>query len=242
MKKKIAMALIALATAYSATAQTNDKPAVIVETTYMLPKHGMEEKFEAAVKAHNEKFHPAGAHVAGLRSVDYGDMAGWYVWVMGPTEYSALDNQLGKTGGHDDDWNKTVDIYVDKYQAPVIYQYEPDYSFGMDIWKKSKHFEVWKVSIKSGQGTHFKALLAKLHKTYESMGNRAFMVYSNPLHTANSADYGLVWSFTSYDDWGKDWKIKEGFEKIYGEGSWQLALDEWNSIVENYSSEIRSFK
>lgn len=36
------------------------------ESNYMLPKLGMEEKFEAAIKAHALKFHPAGPYVAGL--------------------------------------------------------------------------------------------------------------------------------------------------------------------------------
>ena len=47
-------------------AQMADKPAVIVETMYLLPKHNMEDKFEAAVKAHNTKFHPPGPYVASL--------------------------------------------------------------------------------------------------------------------------------------------------------------------------------
>jgi hypothetical protein len=54
MKKIIAMAIIAMFYISSALAQASDeKPAMVAETMYILPKPGMEENFEAAVKTYD---------------------------------------------------------------------------------------------------------------------------------------------------------------------------------------------
>jgi hypothetical protein len=49
----------------------NDKPTTVVENMYILPKRGMDEKMEAAIKAHDMKYHPDGQCQAGLHKVEY---------------------------------------------------------------------------------------------------------------------------------------------------------------------------
>jgi len=94
----------------------------------------MEDKFEAAVVAHKQKFHPEGNYFAGLRKIEYGPKAGWYVWVQGPVPYSSLDKPLGKEGGHEQDWNTTVDPLVQDYGYSGFMNYNADLSFGLDIF------------------------------------------------------------------------------------------------------------
>lgn len=242
MKSIITMAFIALCYVSGAFAQTSDeKPTMVVETEYLLPKLGMEEKFEAAIKAHNLKFHPTGPYVAGLRVVDYGDKAGWYVWVFGPTTYAAIDTRPAKENGHDVDWATTIDPLIEKVGETTLWDYNPDLSYGADILKKSTHYEVWSVQLKHGQYYRFKVIAEKLKKTYESMATTAFIIYNNPLHTTKTGDVGMLWSFNSYAEWSKDSGTKKAFEKLYGEGSWQQMMNEWNDIVVDYNGEIRSF-
>src|ERR1035438_7873437 len=113
MKKFTILAILALMLTAGAIAQSmNDKPTTVVETMYMLPKRGMEDKLEAAIKAHDMKFHPDGQYQAGLRKVEYGDKAGWYVWVFGPTTYASIDSRPKKEGGHDADWTTTVEPLI----------------------------------------------------------------------------------------------------------------------------------
>ncbi len=93
MKKTLTLTIIATFLSCCLWAQEGEKkPTAISETIYILPKAGMASKLEAAVKVHNDKFHPEGAHFAGLRRVDYGAKAGWYVWVMKGT-YASLDSR-----------------------------------------------------------------------------------------------------------------------------------------------------
>lgn len=241
MKKFMISVISAMIIVSGALAQSaNDKPATIVETMYILPKRGMDDKLEAAVKAHDMKFHPAGPYQAGLRKVEYGDKAGWYVWIMGPTTYASLDTRPQKDGGHDADWTNNVDPLIDQYGSTSLWEYKPDLSYGYDMLKNFKYYEAWLVKMKQGQMYRFKALAEKLKKTFESDGKRSFLVFGNPLHTAESPDLVILWSFKTYDDWSQDWGTKASYEKLYGAGSWQNMLDEWKDIVKDYNAEIRS--
>lgn len=242
MKKTFTLTSIALFLVCSVFAQTSaEKPTLVAETMYIMPKRGMEEKFEAAVKAHDTKYHPEGKYQAGLRKVEYGDKAGWYIWVYGPTTYSSIDTRPAKEGGHAADWSATVDPLVETYGDTQLWELNDDLSYGMDKLKTAKYYEAWNVKLKRGEYYRFKALAEKLKKAYESMGTSAFLVYNNPLHTANSGDVALLWNFNSFDEWSKDKGVKASYEKINGVGTWDNLLDEWRAVTVDYSSEIRSF-
>ncbi|MCB8994819.1 MAG: hypothetical protein H6538_04345 [Bacteroidales bacterium] len=241
MKKGILLILIASAFLFNSFSQTaGDKPAMVFENMYIMPRQGMEDKFEAAIKAHDTKFHPDGPNKAGLRKIEYGDMAGWYVWVFGPTTYAGLDTRPAKEGGHAADWSSTVDPLVATYGSTQLWEFNDKLSTGMDVMKSDKYYEVWSIKLKPGQYYRFKALAEKLKKTYETMGNTSFLVYNNPIHTAKQGDVALLWSFKSYADWAADHGTMEAFQKIYGPQSWQNMLDEWQDMVDSYDTEVRS--
>lgn len=211
-----------------------------IESLMLMPKRGMEEKFEAAVLAHNKKFHPEGPYVAGLRKIEYGPKAGWYVWVFGPVPYGSYDTRPTKENGHAQDWDATVDPLVEEYGPTGFWNYNADLSCGLDIFKKAKHYESWGIDLKPKQFYRFKSLAEKLKKVYESEGKTAFIVLENNLHAKDGPDVALIWSFNTYADWQTDPGPKAIFEKLYGEGSWQTAMDEWMDMINGYNSEIRS--
>jgi hypothetical protein len=242
MKKQMGLFLVGLCIISGTIGQTTSGgPVTMVETMYVLPKRGMEDKFEAAVKAHNAKYHPDGPFVAGLRKVEYGDKAGWYVFIYGPTTYDNLDNRPAKANGHDEDWKNTVDPLVETYGATAIMNLNKDLSYGTDILKKSKYYELWLVKLKRGEYYRFKALAEKLKKTYESMGTGSFVVYESALHTSDGPDVGLIWSFNTFKEWSDDPGPKAAYEKLYGAGTWQQLIDEWRDVYVDYTAEIRSF-
>ena len=220
MRKIFTLTSIALLSVCSAFAQTTEeKPTMVVETMYIMPKRGMEDKFEAAVKAHDTKFHPDGQYKAGLRKVEYGEKAGWYVWVFGPTTYSAIDSRPAKEGGHAADWSATVDPLVESYGETRLWELDENLSYGMDLLKKAKYYEAWSVDLKRGDYYRFKALAEKLKKAYESQGTSSFIIYNNVVHTANGPDVSIIWSFNSFAEWSKDSGTKAAYEKIYGANS-----------------------
>ena len=156
MKNQILLGLIGLFMMTGLMAQTvAEAPQTMVENMYILPKRGMEDKLEAAVKAHNTKFHPEGPYVAGLRKIEYGEKAGWYVFIYGPTTYDNLDNRPEKANGHDADWSTTVDPLIETYGTTSLWNLDKDLSFGYDILKKSKYYEIWSVKLKEGEYYRF---------------------------------------------------------------------------------------
>ncbi|MCB0663114.1 MAG: hypothetical protein KDC24_10265, partial [Saprospiraceae bacterium] len=94
--------------------QNNDPN--MYEALTITVKRGMEDKFEAAVKAHNQKFHTDSLYQASLGYNESGPNGGTYTWIMGPTNWGAMDDRPGK-GAHDEDW-KNVDQYVESYSSP----------------------------------------------------------------------------------------------------------------------------
>lgn len=233
------MALFLTGIAFSQTAE--EKPIRVAETMYLMPKRGMEEKFEAAVKAHNTKFHPEGPYQAGLRKVEYGDKAGWYIWVYGPTTYASIDSRPMKENGHNEDWSKTIDPLVETYGETSLWRYNEDLSYGIDNLKTAKYYEVRSLEIKRGEYYRFKALAEKLKKAYETEGKYAFIVYNNAVHTTNGADVALLYDFNSFDEWSKKPGIKATYEKLNGTNSWDNLMDEWRAAVVDYTTELRSF-
>ncbi len=233
--------MVALMIILGVHAQTaTDKPTMVVEDMYILPKRGMEDKMEAAIKAHDAKFHPDGPYVADLHKVEYGEKAGWYVWIYGPTTYASIDTRPAKDGGHDADWSANVDPLVDQYGRTGLWDYNEELSYGMDLFKKASRYEVWGVQIKRGSYYRFKELTAKLKKAYESLGTESMLVFDNPVHTPGAPDVAIVWDFKTYSDWSKDMGARAAYEKIYGQGSWQNMVKEWLDITVDYNSELRS--
>lgn len=240
MRKHILTLLFAAGMTLAVVAQQSGT-SMVIESMPLKPKRGMEEKFEAAVLAHIKKFHPDGGnYTAALRMIEYGPQAGWYVWVMGPVPYTSLDKPLGKENGHKQDWDATIDPLVEEYGGTGLFTFNQDLSFGWDIFKKAKHYELWSVDLKPQQYYRFKDLTAKLKKVYETLGTTAFIVLENNLHFSDGPDIGLIWSFDSYDTWFKDPGPKATWEKLYGAGSWDNAMQEWMDMVKSYDSEIRS--
>ncbi len=241
MKKYMMLLFIAGCFAVNTFSQSAPESTPLsVESMLILPKRGMEDKFEAAVLAHNKKYHPEGPYAARFRKIEYGPKAGWYIWVFGPVPYGSMDTRPAKENGHHEDWSTNVDPLVSEYGPVSWFNYNPDLSYGLDIFKKAKHYESYGIDLKPKQYYRFKALCEKMKKAYESIGTIAFIVLENNLHFKDGPDVAIIWSFDTYAGWQKDPGPKAAFEKLYGEGSWQTAMDEWTDIVNGYNSDIRT--
>jgi hypothetical protein len=223
-----------------ASAQTAPPaPSMALEMQYLKPKRGMEDKLEAALKAHDTKFHPAGPYAASVRKVDYGQRGGYYCWIFGPTEYGNLDTRPAKENGHSQDWDQTVDPLVEEYGPTLLFDFNQNLSYGLDIMRKSKYSELWLITLKPGEYYRFKAMMEKLKKVYESLGTNAFLVMNNDVHTKGGPDVAVAWSFNTFKQWSDDPGPKAAFEKMYGDGSWDNFIKDWMDILVDYSSEIR---
>jgi hypothetical protein len=126
-----------------------EQPQDLFETVNIHVKKGQEKALEAAVKAHNAKFHPEdGNFHARLFYNINGPSGGTYSWIMGPTSWTAMDSRP-TDGDHDADWKK-VTALVDKFDSPHYWKYSPKLSSDGGNASPAKRL-IWIYDIKRGQ-------------------------------------------------------------------------------------------
>ncbi len=207
----------------------------MVELSYMKAKIGMEDKFEEAVKKHNEKYHKEGMYGSALYSIVTGEDAGWFVWTMGPMTFTDLDSRPGK-GDHADDWQKNVAPYVAEYGRVEYWRWNEKLS----NWKESdeKMINLWWMELESGEYYRFKAFMEEVVPIFKEQDDE-MNVYNNQFRMSGGRGVAIVWpmeNWASMDEEG--WNMKEEYEKKYGEGTWENALEEWDDFVASMSSEV----
>jgi hypothetical protein len=207
----------------------------MVELSYMKVKPGMNAKFEAAIKAHNEKYHKEGKYGSALYSIVTGNEAGWYVWTMGGFTYTDLDGRPA-AGAHDDDWTKTIEPFIAEYGRVEFWRMNDKLSFRKE--NDDKMLSIWWMDITRGEYYRFKEFMLKVRAIHEKK-SAGISVYDNEFSQNDGRDVAIVWSMPNWADMDKeDWKMQVEFDAMYGEGSWQLALEEWKDVMEAMTQEI----
>ncbi|MBT8195693.1 MAG: hypothetical protein KJO64_04660 [Bacteroidia bacterium] len=227
MKKLI---IILLMLPFFAFSQDKKEPS-LYEVFNMTVKQGQEDAYEAAVKAHNAKFHPEdGMYHARLFYNLNGPSAFKYSWVMGPTNYGAMDNRPAK-GAHDDDWAK-VTAMVEHTDAPTYWMLDRELSHLVDNDAHVKRI-IWMYDVKSGEFETFKELCAKVKKVYvEKRPTEGFVVVFNEIaDTKAGMDAAILFPF---DKWGwldRESNFKTHYEEVHGANSFEPFLKSFRSVI-----------
>lgn len=235
--RKLAFIMIGLFCAPIFLMSQEDAPqkSRLVELDYIKPKIGMEQKLEDAIKAHNSKYHPDGPYSADLDYIGTGNEAGWYVWSMGLFSYTEYDNAPGK-GEHSADWAKRVAPYVEEYGRTELWKHSSKLSNPKE--GTNPMLSLWILDIERGEWYRFKAFMEKVVAVHKKM-DEEINVWTNEYSQNDGRDVAITWPM---DSWGMidqdDWKMKEEFDKEYGEGAWDNALEEWKDVVVGMKSEV----
>lgn len=210
---------------------TQDKSPNMYEVMTMEVKRGMEDKFEAAVKAHNEKYHKDGLYKARLAYNISGPSGGTYTWIMGPTNWSSQDMRSDQEV-HDADW-KNVDQYVERYYSPSYWSYSEKLSHVVPGKELNKRL-IWAYNIKRGKGARWAELVEKVKKVYdEKLPDESFSVSWNKMANGNDGfDAVIIWGFEKWADMDRDRDFGDLFEEVHGNGSWHTFLNEFTDTVE----------
>lgn len=208
---------------------------IMLEDEYIMAKTGHEAQFEAAIKAHNEKYHSEAPYEAELYQVHTGNEAGWYIWEMGPTTYTQLDTRP-QDEGHDSDWANTVAPHVAKYGRTEYWRLNNALSYSNGT--ENDKYIIWYVDIARGENYRFRAMMDKVKKVHEKMDDEISVWYSQFAQN-DGRDACIVWGF---DKWGEfdieDWQISEEFDAEFGDGEWDNALEEWEEVVKSVIQEV----
>jgi hypothetical protein len=104
---------------------------------------------------------------------------------------------------------------------------------------QSKYVRAWLVDLHPGEYYRFNAIMEKMTKTYEEMGE-TMIILNNQVTPTGAPDVAMIWPFESFTEWDEDSKTVTTYEKLYGEGSWRLFLEEWRDVVNHIYSQVRT--
>ncbi len=234
--KKILCLIVFIASTAMVYAQ-EDGPASVVETVILEPKMGHSMQLEEALTAHNEKYHSGDANNAWVRYITYGSRAGDYLWLMSGT-YASLDARPDDDG-HNKDWAEKVEVHVQSYGPTTVWEVNSSLTTNTGEGGSNKHVRAWLVDLKPGEYYRFNAIMEKMAKTNEEMG-RTMFVLDNQVASTGAPDVAMIWPFDSFSEWDEDSNVAATYEKLHGEGSWRLFLEEWRDVVNHIYSQVRS--
>ncbi|MBK7427323.1 MAG: hypothetical protein IPI60_10010 [Saprospiraceae bacterium] len=203
-------------------------------------KKGQVDAFEAAVKAHNAKFHPKdGQYHARLFSNLNGPNGGTYAWIMGPTSWTAMDNRPSK-GDHDTDWAK-VEALVEKFESPSYWKFSHELSQVIDNISPPKRL-IWMYDIKRGQTARWSGLVEKVKKVYEvKRPTEPFWVTLNEFSdTGAGMDASIIFAFDNWSWMDRKSNFAKDFEEVHGEGTWHNFMNEFNDTIEGRVDWLRN--
>lgn len=232
--KNLIMAIL-MATAFTLTAQDNDSYTMF-STLYLTPAHGQMEELINGIKAHKADFHPGDSpHAVTIFRIMSGPRSGDLIWLEGPQMFSDLDKGLGD--GHGPDWGKNIDPHLADYGATEYWKRLDEYSREGTPGKPLVMVRFLEVNIKDRQGYRMFELFRQLSEAIKSLpGDFSWNIYSNEFQQGKlGRHFSIVSTFDSWTDLEKSVNalgnrpIKDEFEKIHGEGSfenWQRAWQE----------------
>ena len=211
----------------------------VFENAILTPNPAQITQFEAGLAAHNKKYHGEGAYAAQVYWISNGPDTGSYMWIMGPTTWSAMDNRPAQKDGHDADWNANVLKYIMPKRCQTYWKAIPEASrFANDFIIKNLVVDYY--DVKRGKAKDAMALVEKIHKVYaEKLPEENYGIYTNEFSSTKEGRDLAVVSF--YDKMGRisqDNGLDKKFDEVHGKGSWEQFLKDWHDVTEGGESEL----
>ncbi len=215
----------------------------VIENAMLTPNPAQVTQFEAGLAAHNKKYHPEGAYGANVFWISSGPNAGSYIWSMGPTTWSAMDNRPAQKDGHDVDWNANVQKYIMPEGTQTYWKSVSESSrFAKDFTIKNLLVDYY--DVKRGKMKDAMKLVEKIHKVYtEKLPDETFGIYTNEFSSTKEGSDLAVVSFFNKMGWiSQDNGLDKKFDEVFGNGSWDQFLKDWYDVTEGSESELWIFR
>jgi len=207
------------------------KQANLFEVVNIHVEPSQQKAFEAAVKAHNDKYHPKGGDYHGRLFYNInGPSGGSYTYVMGPTSWTAMDKRPANDD-HNSDWEKVVEM-AEKIESPGYWSFSENLSHEIENLSPPKRL-LWLYDIKRGQSAQWSELVAKIKKVYEvKRPTEPFWVLWNEFaNTGAGMDAVIIFAFDHWSWLDRKSNFGKEFEEVHGEGSWYNFLNAFSETV-----------
>jgi len=218
--------------------------ALVFESNTLTAMPSQVLRFEAAVAAHNKKYHATGPHGVRVYEIINGKNSGKYQWVMGPGHWSDLDTRPADADNHSVDWASNVLPNVTADQNTLYLSLDTKRShFGHDFNLNKIFFYYWDL-IPNADMDKVNAMLDKVHKVYtDKLPDDIYGVYRNELpSTSEGKDIMMGFFFDKYAWMGIDNGFDKKYEEVYGKDSWKAFMADWNAQVKGIESEIWEYR
>ncbi|MEO6133149.1 MAG: hypothetical protein ABIQ02_15010 [Saprospiraceae bacterium] len=193
---------------------------------------------EAAMGAHNKKYHASGAYGVRVYTVQNGSHTGQYKWVMGPGTWSGLDSRPSDAL-HDMDWGTNVARNLEPGTMTEYIRFDNKLSrFPSDF--NVNRLYVRYVDVARGKMDKAKELLGKVLKVYaDKIPGETYGVYYNEVPSSSDGrDITIVSFFDKYSWMSTDDGFDAKFEEVYGKGSMATFWNEWMGATVGQENEI----
>jgi hypothetical protein len=212
----------------------------VVNVTRVFPKVDKVLEFEKALAAHAQKYH-TGDWKWRVFDIETGPDAGGYHITEGPNSWEQIDGRGNLGQEHNNDWNKTVAIYLTD-KGSVMYSVYQDSLSSVALTDYTNKINITHYFPKIGWGNKLKGLFEKTKKVWEAGGESVAVYLSS---SSGPMQYALV---TRYKQGFKERDpafrkpLKDRYEAIYGVDSYNEVLEIIQNYVENAWSELLSMR
>ncbi|MFD1094836.1 hypothetical protein [Salegentibacter chungangensis] len=243
MKTILFWILLAPFLVFSQSDQSNENEEyLVVGTTVFAPKPGHMDDFKQGMKAHNEQFHNGGDWGVRIYNIMNGPNTDKMMAVMGPFQWSTLDKPRENAEAHSEDWDKNVVPYMQEDLNSTYWRFHHDLSNFPPNFDVNK-LEIVMFDINRMEGERMKKELAKVTKVFkEKYPDMPYGIYTNEFAATNDGrDMAIAYFFDHFKWLSKDFKFKENYNAVHGEGTYDKFMQEWKDITAGAQTEIWVF-
>ena len=210
---------------------------VMFETMYIDVKPDKQNEFEAAFKAHNQKFHSKGPDAVQVHYIVNGPWEGQLAWVMGPLTFTDLDNRPSGED-HESDWNKVMP-FVKKVSEVEYWKMDKNMNYSPENMQFSKlHLRFF--DVKPDKWEDVGRLLGMVVKVYKDKKYpNSLNVYWNQFQTGNGREVVAVEGFNKYSEYDKPDTWVADFNEVHGDGAWAKFLKDMQASTDGMTEELR---
>ncbi|RYG53745.1 MAG: hypothetical protein EOO01_03535 [Chitinophagaceae bacterium] len=208
----------------------------VVSVNRLFPKADKVLEFEKALAAHAQKYHK-GDWRWNVFSIESGPDAGGYHITEGPASWDAIDARGDLGADHNNDWNRSIAIYLTDRTANSYSAYQEDLST-VKLEDYAEKIAITHYYPKIGWGDKMKEMIGKMKKVWEA-GGQSIAVYTSS--SSGPFQYAVV---TRYKQGLKERNdgfrkpLKERYEAVYGAGSWKEVDDFFQQYVDKAWGEL----
>jgi hypothetical protein len=212
----------------------------VVSANRVFPKVDKVLEFEKALTAHAQKYH-TGDWKWRVFEIQSGPDAGGYQIVEGPNSWDQVDTRGNLGTEHNTDWNKSVAVYLTDRGTNMYSIFQEELST-VQLTDYSDKINITHYFPKPGYGPELRDGIKKFKKVWEDAGESVAVYQSS---SSGPNQYALV---TRYKQGLKERAtgfrkpMKERYETVNGEDSWDGYFDMLKTCVENAWSELLFYR